>query len=589
MIRLMGDFETTTNKDDCRVWATSICNIDLVEEIYTNPSKKHHIVKTWNSIEPLFTYLESIKEQKELYFHNLKFDGKFILDYIIKNGYTYSDDLDSEKTFNCLITDSNIFYAIEICHGVHEVKKRNGKVSYKRNTTTIYDSSKKIPLPVRSIPKAFDIPNAKLEIDYQGDRPVGHVLTQEEIDYIEEDVIIVARALKQFFNDGMEKMTLSSDALHHFKLLHSKNNPKMMKQMFRNTFPLLDPHIDDFSRKAYKGGYTFVQPHQAIKIHGDGIVYDVNSLYPSVMYHKPMPWGHPRYYTGFYYDEENGHLHRDYPLFIQRFTCCFKVKDKHLPTVQIKNNFRFKETEYLTSCDQPVELYMTSVDFELFIDHYNIYDYEFIEGYAFRQRYNVFKDYIDYWGEIKAKSSGGKRTLAKLMLNSLYGKFATNPKSIIRIPYIDETGKVCYMNREEDDREPCYTPLGAFVTAYAREVTIRTAQSVYERFIYCDTDSIHLIGHEIPDINIHDSRLGAWKCEGKFVKAKFLRAKTYMEEYLNEDGSTRLDVKCAGMPDNGKKMVTFENFHVGSSFPGKLRPVTVPGGVVLEDIYFTIQ
>ncbi len=599
-MRLMGDFETTTNKDDCRVWASCICNIDRIEEIYTNPSIKNEIVKTWNNIESCMDYLANLPKSHELYFHNLKFDGKFIISWLLKNGFTFDDDLDSEKTFNTLITDTNIFYAIEICWSIKE-ERRKSKIKKIKHTTKIYDSSKKIPLPVRAIPKAYGLPNAKLEIDYKGDRPIGHILTQEEIDYVEEDCIIVARALKQMFEDGMEKMTMSSDALNNFKTLHANGNEKFKQTVFRNTFPLLDNEIDEFVRKSYKGGYTFVKPSEANKIHGEGIVYDVNSLYPSVMYNKPLPWGIPRYFKGFYYD--NYFLFSEYPLFIQRFTCRFKCKKDRLPTVQIKNNFRFSETEYLYECEDVVELTMTSVDFDLFTDHYDIYDYEFIDGYAFRERSNTFKKYIDYWGEIKAKSTGGKRTLAKLMLNSLYGKFATNPKSIVKVPFLDESGVVKYFSVEQEDRESCYTPLGSFVTAYAREITIRTAQSVYDRFIYCDTDSIHLKGHEIPNINIHPTELGAWKCEGLFKKAKFLRAKTYMEEYICKDGGiidtpndlhlangkTHIDVKCAGMPDKSKSFVTFENFKQGSSYEGKLRPVTVNGGVVLEEILFTIK
>lgn len=601
-MRLMGDFETTTNREDCRVWASCLCDIDRVEEIYTTPSEKPTIVKTWNTIDGGMDYLEQLPVSHEVYYHNLKFDGKFILSWLLSNGFTYDEELSSDRTFNCLITDSNIFYSITICWRVKE-ERRKKKVKRIRHTSTMMDSSKKIPLPVRAIPKAYGLPNAKLDLDYHGEREVGHVLTQEEIDYVEEDVIIVARALKQMFDDGMEKMTMSSDALNNFQLIHANGNEKNKKTMFRNTFPLLEKTVDDFVRKSYKGGYTYVKPSQANKIHGDGIVYDVNSLYPSVMYYKPLPWGNPRYFKGFYYDDDNVLLQLDYPLFIQRFTCRFKVKPDHLPTVQIKNNFRFSETEYLEECEELVELVMTSIDFELFIDHYDVYDFEFIDGYAFKQRRNVFKKYIDHWGEVKANSTGGKRTLAKLMLNSLYGKFATNPKSIIRVPFLNDSGIVSYFNVEQDEREMCYTPLGSFVTAYAREITIRTAQSVYDRFIYCDTDSIHLIGHNVPSIDIHPTRLGAWKCEGLFKKAKFLRAKTYMEEYILCDGGmidtpdklhlangkTHIDVKCAGMPDKSKSEVTFDNFKVGSSFGGKLRPVTVCGGVVLEEIYFTIQ
>jgi hypothetical protein len=127
--------------------------------------------------------------------------------------------------------------------------------------------------------------------------------------------------------------------------------------------------------------------------------------------------------------------------------------------------------------------------------------------------------------------------------------------------------------------------MGAFITAYAREKTIRSAQTVFDRFVYADTDSLHLIGQEPPEgLEIHPTHLGAWKNEGCFEDSKFIRAKTYMETV---DGVTK--VTCAGMPDNVKEKVTYENFASGSTFDGKLMPRKYPGGVILEETTFTIK
>lgn len=173
-----------------------------------------------------------------------------------------------------------------------------------------------------------------------------------------------------------------------------------------------------------------------------------------------------------------------------------------------------------------------------------------------------------------------------------------------------------YTLDEPELREPVYTAMGAFITAYAREKTIRSAQAVYDRFIYADTDSLHLIGHEVPDgLEVHPSKLGAWKNEGRFTNSKYLRAKTYMETmhevkedslrayvtlmqasstawlYREPDGihAGITKVTCAGMPDNVKEAVTYENFASGSTFAGKLMPRRYPGGIVLEKTTFTIK
>lgn len=155
-----------------------------------------------------------------------------------------------------------------------------------------------------------------------------------------------------------------------------------------------------------------------------------------------------------------------------------------------------------------------------------------------------------------------------------------------KIPYLDkETGTVHYKVDDPEERSPVYTAMGCFITAYAREKTIRSAQANYDRFIYADTDSLKLAGYEEPvGLDIHPTHLGAWKDEGDFTNSKWIRAKTYM---VTVDGKTK--VTCAGMPDNVKEQVTYENFHSGSTFNGKLVPRRYPGGIILEDTTFTIM
>ena len=97
---------------------------------------------------------------------------------------------------------------------------------------------------------------------------------------------------------------------------------------------------------------------------------------------------------------------------------------------------------------------------------------------------------------------------------------------------------------------------------------------------------MHITGTEVPkaiEHDVHPTHLGMWKLESTFNRARFLKAKTYIEE--NEE----LEVKCAGMPRPVKDKVTWDNFKVGFSEYGKLVPVNVEGGVVLEDRAFTIK
>ena len=49
------------------------------------------------------------------------------------------------------------------------------------------------------------------------------------------------------------------------------------------------------------------------------------------------------------------------------------------------------------------------------------------------------------------------------------------------------------------------------------------------------------------------------------------------------------EVKCAGMPDNCKSLVTYDNFDYGAEFEGKLMPKRIKGGVVLRETTYQIK
>ena len=102
-----------------------------------------------------------------------------------------------------------------------------------------------------------------------------------------------------------------------------------------------------------------------------------------------------------------------------------------------------------------------------------------------------------------------------------------------------------------------------------------------------DTDSIHC-GITIEELQqfceIDNVKLGAWKHEGTFTKAKFIRQKCYLEEMNNE-----INITCAGMPKTCYDFVTWENFKTGFTCGGKLTFKHVKGGVKLVETDFTIK
>lgn len=579
MSTFVADFETTTNPEDCRVWAYAICEVGNSDNV---------IVGT--TIDDFMKWCRDQKENHVVLFHNLKFDGQFIMHWLFHNGFTHTTDpyAKDTNTFNTLISDKGLYYQIEVIF--YKKGKNISKVVFQ-------DSLKLIPLSVDAIAKSFKMEINKLKIDYSShnDLPIGSPLTFEEEEYIKHDVQIVANAVDYFYSQGLNKMTIGSCALDEYKKLIKKRN-------FKRYYPTPKYHED--VKQSYRGGFTYLNPKFAGKTIKNGVVLDVNSLYPSVMYYEYLPFGTPIHFKGEYKKDDI------YPLYTQMFRCQFEIKKGKIPTIQDKFSGMFKQNEYLTSSgDEVVTLCLNSVDLKLFFEHYNVYNYEPISGWKFKSTKGLFTEYIDKWSnnKIQAKKDGnhGLYLISKLFLNSLYGKFGSDNKVKSKIPYLGEDDIIHFKDSDVEEKDGVYIAMASFITSYARLKTITAAQKVMDnfnegkskiQFVYADTDSLHCSspGFELPEgLEIDDVKLGAWKYESKFNKAKFLRQKCYIENSTedidNPDPDYELKITVAGMPKGCYEYVNFNNFKIGASYQGKMQPKMVKGGVVLSSIDFTIK
>lgn len=593
-----GDFETTTDENDARVWAYSLCNIgDYTEFIYGT------------SIEDFFEFCEDYNHNYKIWFHNLKFDGSYIIDYLLKHDYIWIKDRNerADKTFTTLISDMGQFYSIVVYFKVN---------NHHTNKVEFFDSLKIFPnFSVEKVAQAFDLPIQKLKIDYKKYRPVGYELDDNEIAYIRNDVEIMARALKEMFSRGLTRMTIASNAIKNLR----DNFPN-----FRRSYPVLPFEIDKSIRKSYRGGFTYVNDTWQEKEVKNGVVLDVNSLYPSCMSSPyELPFGQAKLYEGEYkYD-------KTYPLYVQVITCMFEIKPGKIPSIQIKNNLSFMPNEYIKSSkDEFVTLYLTKPDYELFKSQYNIYYPKYRGGWKFKSAVGNFDEYINRWMEqkIKAGKEGNAplKVISKLMLNSAYGKLGCSSEGSKKAPYLDEKGILRFRVLEKEKREPLYVASASFITAYGRRRTITTSQYIKDytlkkygedRYYYSDTDSIHagLTDDDLEElkdiIKIDDFKLGYWAKEAEFTRAYYIRQKCYIEEI-----NGKVNVTVAGLPKYLAPLVNFENFKKGFTTEGmtlddmirlakkngatdeeiekiqhKLTYKYVKGGVILADTDFTIK
>lgn len=609
----IADTETTVydGQTSTEVWASAITPLKPAgEEYFEDEVLIHH------SLPETLRYLENLKTSVTVYYHNLKFDGEFIV-YQLLNSDLYQYPIlpgprDMEPcSWGQMTSGMGTWYKIVI------------KTRYNK-TITILDSLKLLPFSVRELGNAFNTQHRKKDMEYTGFRYAGCPISAEERSYIANDVLVVAECMQIMFAQGLTKMTIGSNCMDDFKhtvepLLGDCTSrwangwKKHYPDLVEMDSCLEGVSADAYIRKAYHGGWCYVNPKIQGQELGAGCVADVNSLYPSVMHSQSgsvYPYGKPTFWTG---STPAGIIKlwkRRKAYYFVRIKCRFEIKKDHLPFIQIKGNPFYKKNEMLTSSAptetlggkklrgkkwSTVELTLTCYDYELFHEHYNVYDEVILDGCWFKAEKGIFDTYINKHAKEKMTQKGALRTLAKLKLNNIYGKFATSPEADYKTAYLKPDGSVGYTTSEDPEGKSAgFIAVGAAITSYARNFTIRTAQKNYEHFCYADTDSIHCTcsPDELIDVPIHETAFCCWKIENEFDTAIFARQKTYIEIT-----GGNYNIKCAGMTDTCKENLTamfyagmpLTDFKPGLQVPGKLTPKHIPGGVLLVDSMFTMK
>ena len=357
----------------------------------------------------------------------------------------------------------------------------------------------------------------------------------------------------------VENYLLLKTKFYNMDLL--KDEDQMGQMVFLGLYPTESYFQDAWERQSYFGGLCTVHKENVAKYskrkNKEGRVYDVNSLYPSRMKDCLLPYGRGNYCEK-PYEEMSKNYKKNYPLYIQEITIySLDIKKNKMAWLQVKDNPAFNGVEVqknniVDGKRVTIKLRLTNVLLDLLFECYNIKSYELGGHVAFHGAYNLFKTYIDFWSEIKTTQKGAGRNLAKLRLNGLYGKFGMS--GLNEITYIDvNEGKFEVVHtHNEIVSETVYLPMASFITSYAKEKLVKAINSNYKTFMYCDTDSIHLYGHEVRGIEIHPTKFGAWDNEMIFNDFKYLGAKRYAEKDIN---TNKWNIKCCGLTDNIMKQV----------------------------------
>ena len=654
----MCDFETTVydNQESTEVWASALV------ELYTEN------VIILHSIEETYEYFKSLDCNITMYYHNLKFDGAFWLSYLLVDlGFKQALVHNSDK-------ELDVSWKYEKDMENHEIKfvvSDRGQwyqITFKENDHyfIIKDSLKLLPFSVKKIGKDFGTKHKKLEMEYKGYRYAGCDITEEEKKYIANDVLVVKEALENMFNDGHNRLTIGACCLSEFKEMHKYGDLNYMK--YEDVYPDLESiplseeygstNVDAYIRKSYKGGWCYLVKGKENKIKRNGLTGDVNSLYSSMMHSESgnkYPIGKPKFWSGNYIPDL---ALKEHTYYFVRIKTRFYLKDGFLPFIQIKGNPLYIGTEALESSDvydvktgeyythymnpfthkmsdTRVELTLTQTDYELLKEHYELVDFEILDGCFFYTACGLFDEYINKYKEMKLNSTGAKRAEAKLFLNNLYGKMASSSDSSFKVAYIKDDGVLAFIPITERKKKTGYIAIGSAITSYARNFTIRAAQENFHGvnkrgFIYADTDSIHcdLNPEELIGVKIHDKNFCCWKLESTWDVGYFTRQKTYIEHVIEENlkpiEKPYYNIKCAGMSQKCKDLFelsmsntlkkedkikynkeeqdflfnketgepikrTITDFKNGLKIPGKLLPKRIKGGIILKDTYYEMR
>ena len=549
----------------------------------------------------------------------------------------YEDDsfieFNKEHQYSVILNKNQLY---QLSLSGRSIKRKYGKKSntykYTYSNIVFKDTLKLMPFSLQKCCKEFiglDLP--KDGLDYDKIRKADDELSKEEKIYIYNDVYGLSHLVSKMVLHGevvngrhivMDKLTSSGQALDDYKYtlmedyenkqnafadnnlydeidnrlyqtsyFTTKKENKKKDIMFRMLFPELSFAEHGFIKHSYYGGLCCVDFENVAKFQDDGktdnVVLDVNSLYPSMMSTKLLPYGRG-YFSRLPYEKQSEQHKKRYPLYFQEITIHdMKVKPDKMHWVQVKDRIDFngkeviKENINLNGEKVTIKLILSDVLLKLLFECYDVKSYELGKSISFKGHHDLFKNYIDFWSEVKKTSTGSRRATAKLRLNGLYGKFGSSATS--ELMHLENNEDIFTVNHSKvfTVRESIYMPMASYITSYAKEFLVKAINSNRDKFMYCDTDSLHLHCsiNEVQGVTIHSKNFNCWDFESSFTDFRYVGAKRYAEKI-----NGKWEIKCCGLTDKIMKQVNdIEVFTKCEIEPRKLEKMKL---YTKDDVYY---
>lgn len=516
------------------------------------------------SIDEMIEYLVSQKERKThtVYFHNLSWDGEFILWWLINNNF---EPQLTKVSKNYQFRERTDFLG----------KRGEIYIMYKSIKIFFLCTYKIWPFKAAKIGESLGM--EKLNIEHNIGRKYDSInqVPEDVKEYVKRDVQIIKQKYIEYSKNYVIKKTASSSSWHNFKQWYKLNNDK---SKFKNKYS-----FDKTSFKklytAYWGGLTIINDKHVNKLlEGKIGYYDINSSYPSAFTENLMPYGQ------MLKKKPEG----DYVCIVEAVIYDVKKKDErmcdHLHNWVAYGN---KRDTYIKNYEGVMNVMYVSDEWEQIKLSY---DFKIVNiNYIYFKASRELGDYINQLYIKKENATNAvDRSDHKLILNSFYGKWGQNYLQSRRDLYLaDETeyrkyhyGDYVYRVVTDEKTDVKYLPIAIFTTAYSRVKLLKAVRANIDNWIYGDTDSLVIFGDKINGVKIDDRKLGYWKKEAEVNKFKVIKTKCYIMEL--SDGT--LKRKITGLSDVGKDKINFDNFYAGNVIEGGNRKKKkLKGGYVLID------
>lgn len=533
-----------------------------------------------------------------IYFHNLSYDAYFIVQELLLEGARNMDTWTDkrlkrgceESCFKTFINSRDQWSALE---WYPEGLKPRGAKNDRRPRVIFRDSMAHLNVKLSALGEMLGLPKLEMsEDDYSKCRLINYSPTPEEIAYVKRDVEILSRSL-DFIDWKTGSLSISSGSIllktlpEYVGLPRGHSRGSRQGINFDSWFPELGKSADLILRAGYHGGLCRVEPSiKGRRIDEPGRVYDVNSLYPSILLDESLPVGEPVFYEPRGLPPEG--------LWVADVLASFSLKPGGVPCL-------INEHSEILESGSVVRLLLTSVDYELYTEMYDFHLLDVYWCFQLRSATGLFDDYVNLFRERKEMSPRGSvpRYQAKQYLNRLIGKFGYSPKAVRKSVRLDDVSWVEYVpftpraasNRPSTSMHG-YLLLPMIINAYGRARMARAIKMAGDRFLYCDTDSLHVIGDRPVDgLVMHDSEFGAWKLEYRFTDAFYNRPRQYGLRVLDDDGGTYDSIHLGGVPSQLLAQLVLDDITYSNHFEGYVKQVICNGNLewVLQGYDYTVS